>query len=265
MHKASWFDALVAIARVPDLGLVIDMDGTISPIVLKPEDAFVTAQNKELLEKLRTKLELVAVLSGRSVEDVVKRVNLPDLVYIGSHGLEQWNKGRAELMEAVFPFLPKFEALIQDVMPRLVPDMQVEDKGITVSVHYRQTQNPTVIEDNFQPLMAALAEKYGLTLYRGRMVFEFRPPIAVDKGTTIRQLVSDYRLKAIIYLGDDTTDVFALQELRKLRATRQCETLGIGVESSEMPSALRENADFLVKGVPGVEEFLGQLVSLLSK
>ena len=78
----------------PRFGLITDVDGTISPIVDVPDEARVTPRNLELLAELEAHLTLTAVVSGRSAEDVYNRVGLPGLVYIGNHGMEQWQDGK---------------------------------------------------------------------------------------------------------------------------------------------------------------------------
>ena len=79
--------------NTPRLGLITDVDGTISPIVDVPDEARVTPRNLKLLAELEIQLPLVAVVSGRSAEDVAQRVGLPGLVYIGNHGMERFQDG----------------------------------------------------------------------------------------------------------------------------------------------------------------------------
>ncbi len=78
----------------PRFGLITDVDGTISPIVDVPDEARVTPRNLELLAELRAHLTVTAVVSGRAAKDVYQRIGLPGLVYIGNHGMEQWQDGK---------------------------------------------------------------------------------------------------------------------------------------------------------------------------
>ena len=80
------------------IGLITDVDGTISPIVLDPDAARVTPRSRELLRQLHDHLALVAVITGRAAADVRSMVGLPDLVYIGNHGMERWEDGRVEVI-----------------------------------------------------------------------------------------------------------------------------------------------------------------------
>jgi trehalose 6-phosphate phosphatase len=249
---------VVSGARV---GLVTDVDGTISPIVDHPDAAQVTPRSRALLADLRPHLALVAVISGRAAADVRERVGLPDLVYVGNHGLEWWAGGRIEIAPEAAVFRPALEAALDAVRADLVPGMLVEDKGATLSVHYRQTADPAAVSARLAPVFEALARQHGLRLFKGRMVFEIRPPIDVNKGSAFRDLITRYRLDAALYLGDDTTDVDALRMARRLREEGVCAAVGLGVESANMPPAVRDSADLLVSGIQDVEAFLSWLLN----
>ena len=110
------------------------------------------------------------------------------------------------------------------------------------------------------PSMQSIAEKHGLHLTQGRMVFEFRPPVEIDKGTAFEDLVKSHQLDAAFYIGDDTTDVAVFLTARRLRKSGQCLAYGLGVESQGTPQAVLTEADYLVQEVAGVESFLGWLL-----
>ncbi|MBN1966657.1 MAG: trehalose-phosphatase [Anaerolineae bacterium] len=252
--------ALAALVRRDRLGLVTDVDGTISPIVSHPDAAQVTPGCREVLEALVPHLALVAVISGRAVADVRERVGLPGLVYVGNHGLDWWADGAIHIAPEASAARPALEAALDDVRARQVPGMLVEDKGATLSIHYRQTADPPAVAVNFTPLIEQIAARHGLKLFQGRMVFELRPAVAVNKGSAFLHLITQYRLDGALYLGDDTTDVDALRAARRLRQDGTCDALGLGVESDDMPAAVRESADLLVSGVQDVESFLSWLL-----
>lgn len=241
------------------LGLVSDVDGTLSPIVDVPDEARVTPRNLELLAALQADLPLTAVISGRSAGDVYERIKLPGLVYIGNHGMERWYDGKVAISPAAAAYRENLIAAATDIQQILVTRMRFEDKGATLSVHYRQTDNPEQVASKLAPLMQNIAEKHGLHLTQGRMVFEFRPPVEIDKGTAFEELVKIYQLEAAFYLGDDTTDVAIFKAARRLRASGQCLAYGLGVESRGTPEAVLTEADFLVQEVAGVESFLSWL------
>lgn len=243
----------------PRLGLVTDVDGTLSPIADVPDEARVTPRNLELLAVLQTQLTLTAVISGRAADDVYQRIRLPGLVYIGNHGMEQWQDGKVIGSPAAAAYRENLEAATPAIKQMLITGMRFEDKGATLSVHYRQTDDPEKVASELAPLMRDITAKHGLHLTQGRMVFEFRPPVEIDKGTAFDELVKAYRLEAAFYLGDDTTDVAAFLAARRLRESGRCLAYGLGVESRGTPGIVLTVVDYLVQDVPEVESFLDWL------
>ncbi|NLX09232.1 MAG: trehalose-phosphatase [Chloroflexi bacterium] len=257
MHWQTATDTLLRpLIEKPRVGLVTDVDGTISPIVARPDDAQVTPRSRDLLAALHDHLALVAVISGRAAHDVQARVGLAGLVYAGNHGLEWWQDGESAPAPGVMAFRPALEAARRALEPHLLPGMLSEDKGATLSIHYRQAADPADVEARFGPLIERIAGEHRLRVFRGRMVYEIRPPIDINKGSAFHDLITTHQLDAAVYLGDDTTDVDALRMARQMRDAGECFALGLGVESDHMPPAVRENADLLVAGVQDVEAFL---------
>jgi trehalose 6-phosphate phosphatase len=245
-------------------GLITDVDGTISPIVDVPDEARVTPRNLELLANLRAQLTLTAVVSGRSAEDVHQRVGLPGLVYVGNHGMERWQEGQVIVSPTAAAYRGNLTAAIPEIKKVLVEGMRFEDKGATLSVHYRQASDPEQVADTLTPTMQSIAKQHGLHLTQGRMVFEFRPPVEIDKGTAFEELVKSYQLEAAFYIGDDTTDVAVFHTARHLREAGKCLAYGLGVESQGTPQVVLTEADYLVQEVAGVESFLDWLSSALT-
>ena len=238
-------------------GLVTDMDGTISPIVDVPDNARVTPENLRILEQLQKSISLVAVISGRSADDVAGKVGLPGLVYMGNHGMEMWIEGKGKITDEVGVYRDSLVAASLDIKKNMVKGMRFEDKGATLSVHYRQTGliESAIVE--MTVVMENIADKHGLILSQGRKVFEFRPPVRIDKGIAIGNLVTQYQLDSVFFLGDDTTDVSAFQVARQLRESGQCVGYGLGVKSQGTPPIVLAEADCYVEEVAGVELFLG--------
>ncbi|MDA1329625.1 MAG: trehalose-phosphatase [Chloroflexi bacterium] len=252
---------LAKLVALPRLGLVSDLDGTLSPIVEDPDAAAITERNRALLAALQKELALVALVSGRGAVDVVARVGLPELVVVGNHGLERWEAGENEVLTEATAFRTQLEAAKALIEELIEPGAHLEDKGVTLTLHYRQHADPDDYAKRIGQRIKILADAQGLRFSKGRMVFEFRPPVEVDKGTTLRGLVVEHQLEGVLYIGDDTTDVAALEAARDLRAAGQCEAWGIGVQSEEMPEEVEETADFSVSGVGGVEELLDWLLT----
>ncbi len=237
-------------------GLITDVDGTISPIVDNPDAARVTPENLRLLKQLQKLLTLVAVISGRAAEDVAHRVGIPGVVYVGNHGMETWVEGKVSVSEKVEGYREILRDAAPEIQAKMVRGMRFEDKGATLSVHYRQADAPEEIGAELVPSMQAIADRFGLVLTQGRMVFEFRPPINVDKGTAFRELVNAYQLGAAFFIGDDTTDVHAFQVARQLRRSGRCQAYGLGVKSQGTPSTVLSESDFFVEDVVGVTSLL---------
>lgn len=241
-------------------GLITDMDGTISHVVPIPTMARPTDRSRELLATLAEKLALVAVISGRGAGDLRQRVSLPQLVYVGNHGLERWSNGGVVIDPLVEPHLPLLRRA-HDLIAPLVPEGGfLEDKTATLSLHYRGVADPEQTARELRPQLEQITAAEGLRLFPGRMIFEVRPELDLNKGTAFRQLVQENELDAAIYIGDDITDVDAMLAARDLREQGGCYGLAVGVAADETPQAVYEAADWMVQGVAGVEELLAALV-----
>lgn len=265
-----WQDATTAALKTwvahLRLGIITDVDGTLSPIVNRPEAAQVTERNKDLLGQLIPHCAVVAAVSGRAAADIHGRVGVEGMVYVGNHGLERWQDGGVISPPAVVAHLPAIAAA-RDELPALFsdyPQAEVEDKGPTLSVHYRNVEAPAQFATTMRPLIRKVTEKHNLRLHEGRMVFEIRPPLELNKGTALRALVDEFELEAVVYLGDDTTDVDAIRMAQSLREAGTCDGYGIGVASDETPAVVLEAADFYAEGVSGVADFFDWVLSARS-
>lgn len=250
----------VAELRHRPSGLCTDFDGTLSRIVPSADEARLAPGVREALARLVRQLDVVAVITGRSVEDVRQRVGLGELVYVGNHGLERWESGRHWIDPEALAYVPRLERVARAVSRQArSPGVVVEFKGLTLSVHYRMAERPDEVERTLLPLLEALAAEHGLRLTRGRMVFELRPPVDRDKGVALVSIVERYGLGAVVFLGDDRTDVDAMRRLAHLRESERVRGLAIGVRSDEAPPELVEVADVMIDGVDEVARFLDQL------
>lgn len=246
------------------LGVITDVDGTISPIVDVPDAAQVSQTARQHLAQLADALPLVGVISGRGAADVRERVGVGGVVYVGNHGMERWRDGGVEIPPDVRAYRPNLEAAITRIQSALddVAGAWVEDKGATLSVHYRQAADHDAVAALLRPVMAEMETAGDLRTFAGRMIYEVRPPIDTNKGSAFAALVREYDLTAAVYIGDDTTDIDALKSAAALRAEGVCYAVGVGVQSAETPPAVIENADYIAHGIADVEAFLGWLVAL---
>lgn len=258
------FENLTPVLYAGRFGLFCDFDGTLSPIVDQPDAAQITPENKQCLKDLKTKTAVIGIVSGRTVANIVARVGIDGLTYVGNHGLERWENGKRVAAEAVQPFLNNINRAAEETRPRLLPGMQLEDKEVTLSIHYRQTAEPDKVREEFMPLAEEIAGRYGLKLFEGRRVFELRPPIPLDKGSAFRALVREFDLDAAMFIGDDITDTAAFEAALELRRSGECQAFSVGVLDRETPQSVVELSDLSVAGVGGVASLLSWLNENLS-
>jgi trehalose 6-phosphate phosphatase len=219
--------------------VLLDVDGVLAPIVLRPEDARVPDETRAELRRLVDRYSLVACVSGRTSEDAERIVGVPGIVYAGSHGLE--------LAPEAEEWRGRLHQFGQSV------DWPVEDKGLTVSFHYRGVDDEAAARARLEQV-AEQARAQGLLARFGRKVLELRPPIDADKGTAVRALLVDRGLRRALYAGDDTTDLDGFRGLDGLEVA-----VRVAVGSAEGPPELREAADLVVDGPAGALELLRKL------
>jgi trehalose 6-phosphate phosphatase len=236
---------LVRLRSEPESAAVLlDVDGTLAPIVDRPDDAAVPAETREEVNRLASRYGLVACISGRPAADARRLVAVEGIDYVGVHGLE----GDPEAER----FKPQLEAFLQ----RVAWPWRVESKaGVTLSFHFREASDEEDAAERAQEVARA-AEEAGLKPHHGRKVVEVRPPVAVDKGTAVRRLLEGRPVTRGMYAGDDTTDLDAFRGLDEAGLEV---ALKVSVASPEMNPALLTRADLVVDG-PG--ELLGLLRTL---
>ncbi len=266
MHWSEAKDTLLAeFVSKGKIGVVSDVDGTLSPIVDKPEDAIVLPQSKDALLSMQPKLALLAFVSGRAAKDIHGRVGINGAVYVGNHGMEQWQGDTVIVDTRVAKYRPNLEATMEAARPKLVDGMHIEDKGASASVHYRQTANPAQTAEQMLPVLEDVAKQHDIHVHSGKMVFELRPPVQVNKGTAFKSLIERYTLHAVIYLGDDVTDADALRVAGELREAGTCFALGMGVQhEGDTPELVTRYADLTASSVEDVSAFLDWLSSALT-
>lgn len=252
-------DTLRALATQERFGLFSDLDGTLAPIAPTPEAAAITPGNRLALQQLAERLSVVGLISGRRAASLQAKVGLPGLIYVGNHGLEQWLDGEVVGLPEAATHRPALQAAHAAITAILPPGALAEDKGLTLSIHYRHTHNPREFMLTRAVQIQQIAQQHGLVLFTGKMVLELRPPVQVDKGSAFRDLVLEHNLSAALFLGDDISDLAALEVAHTLRQ-QGLQVYGVGVLSEEAPAELASQADFLADGVGDVEALLAYLL-----
>ena len=246
-------------------GLLTDIDGTISRVTAPPEAATVEPAARAALARLATVLDVVAVVSGRSAADARRLVAVPELVYIGNHGLERWHGGQVTASPEAMRFRDRMARVAAQMRATVtLAGVRVEDKDLTLSIHYRETTDPASAEELVRAALVPVATAEGLVVRPGRMVFEVRPPITVNKGTAARDLIQERGLRSVVFVGDDVTDLDAMSEIQRLAIEQGLHALTVGVVGPETPSEIAQQADVTVDGVDGVIAFLTALADRLA-
>lgn len=254
MAPAPVDDMIAWLRAAPDrTGVLADFDGTLSPIVDDPASAVPIDGAVETLDALAKHYRRVAVVSGRPVSFLIPL--LPHSITIsGLYGLEAVKRGHRH----DHPLAGSWREVIDDVASvskaQGPPDMLVEPKGLSLTLHYRAHPE---IEDDVRRWAERQAVRSGLVTRPARMSVELHPPIAIDKGTAIRELAVD--LDAVCYLGDDVGDLRAFAALDEM-AERGVRCVRVAVRSGEAPSALVDRADLVVEGPAGALGFLRHLL-----
>ncbi len=190
----------------------MDYDGTLTPIAAQPDLAVLGQKPRNTLLSLSQRDRfIVGIISGRSLLDVSAMAGLPDLVYAGNHGLEISGPGLDFVHPEAGAFGKTLGLLVQDLQRDLfsLPGVLVEDKGLTISVHYRLTPDELVgeVESRFKAAVSPYLKPGGWKVTAGKQVLEMRPDIPWDKGKVIDYLQEAYPSASLtFYFGDDLTD-----------------------------------------------------------
>lgn len=234
-------DALSRLAAEPELAaLFFDVDGVLAPIVERPEDASVPEPARAQLRRLEKRYGLVACVTGRPAETARTIVGVPELTYVGEHGLE--------LDPDAAGWAPQVRAFAAEN-----PWDEVELKPLAVAFHYRRSADREAARAALERVARDAIER-GLRTRWGRFVLEVLPPVDATKGTAVRRLLASSGLERALYAGDDTTDLDGFAALDGLETA-----VRVAVVSSEGPSALGERADLVVGSTDAFLELLRRL------
>ena len=216
--------------------IVLDVDGVLAPIVARPEDSLVPEETREALRDLVARYGLVAAVSGRTTADASRLIDVSGVQVAGTHGLE------------LEPISPEWVRAMHRVADGV--RWRVEDKRVTLAIHYREADDPDAAREELE-VVAARARAAGLRARFGRMVLELLPPVDVHKGTAVRRLLERSGLSRALYAGDDTTDLDAFSAVAELELG-----VRVAIDSPEAPAELIAAADVVVTGTQELLELL---------
>jgi trehalose 6-phosphate phosphatase len=238
------------------LAIFLDYDGTLTPIVRQPEEAILSDSTRSVLKTLAARTP-VAILSGRELEDMQRRVNIDGIVYAGSHGFDI--AGPRGIRKQVAPeFLPILDAAEKELKEKLagIDGALVERKRFAIAAHYRQVADENVPQVA-QAVNEVAAHHCELRKITGKKVYELQPNIDWDKGKALLWLLEVMGSKEqkifSVYIGDDLTDEDAFRVLQQ-------PGVGIIVTEQPRPSAAR----YMLKDPAEVELFLRDLTARMA-
>ena len=257
-------EALRAVVEDPPrAGIFLDVDGTLAPIVRRAEDAHVAQEVSVLLGRLARRYGCVACVSGRSAAEARRIVGVGGIFYAGSHGAELLEPGSKT--PRVMPAFKSWEGRVRgfaaerDTREARRLRIRIEDKGPIFAFHWRGVPDEETARTHVEGI-AQEAETAGFATHWGRKVLEVRPPVAIDKGQAVKELVTRTGPGAAMFGGDDATDLDAFDALDALVDEGRLDAaVRVGVRSDEGPEGIVERADLVVDGVSG---FVGVLSAL---
>lgn len=240
------------LAERPATVLFLDYDGTLTPIVDRPEDAKLTARTRAILmEAARNPALDVVIVSGRGLDDVRKLVGIPGITYIGDHGFEIDGPGVALRHEGLEHYGAAIDRAARRLEQLAVPGARVERKAATVSYHVRQVAEDA--RDEAERAAEQIYRRLQLRVTKGKMVVEGRPPLDWHKGQAVLYVLmkrhgTDWpsRVRAI-YIGDDVTDEDAFESLRGI---------GRSIHIAPLVAGQTTAADYRLPDVPSVVQLV---------
>ncbi|MFH1790384.1 MAG: trehalose-phosphatase [Candidatus Omnitrophota bacterium] len=218
-----------ALFRKKEIAFFLDYDGTLTPIVDRPDLAVIAPDMRSVVTELSKKC-LVAIVSGRMRQDVENLVGINELIYAGSHGFDIKGPG----ISMTHPEAEKAISVVNEVIAGLtaelgdIPNIIIEKKKFSTAAHYRMVDEGKYLSRIETAVKKAVAKHKSLRLMSGKKVFEILPNIDWDKGKAVRWVVEalkiDWEKTSVVYIGDDVTDEDAFRAVR---------TRGTGILVSE--------------------------------
>lgn len=250
--------------RPGESGLFTDFDGTLAPIVADPSSARPLPGALAAMASLARSLAKVAVVSGRPVLFLAEQFGAAGdgVELFGLHGLERWAEGAARPVAEAASYREAVARARREASAAAIPGLVVEDKGLGLTLHWRNAGDKEAAGRSGSLLAERLGEAHGLLLRPGKASVELVPPLGVDKGTVVRR--EGRGLGVVSFFGDDAGDLHAFTALDEL-AAEGAETLRVAVDSPEAPPELLSRADLVLGRPEEAVALLAELARRLSR
>lgn len=253
--------------------VLLDIDGTLAPIVRHADDAHVPEATRTLLIEISKRYGVVGCVSGRRAHAARQIVSIGSIAYIGNHGSELLLPGATRV--ETDPEVAAWGERVREFAGRVYTAehqrlrIRTEDKHVIAAFHWRGAPDEETAAVAVREI-AARAQEEGFAVHWGRKVLEVRPPVPLDKGLGVTALLSapagagaldGHLFAAALYVGDDTTDLDAFRALREMERSGVLRaTVCAAVSSEEAPLELVREADLTIDGTSGVRGLLEALL-----
>jgi trehalose 6-phosphate phosphatase len=255
-------DALRRSAELGNCGFFFDFDGVLASIQIDPDSVVPINGVLDELTKLGGLVKKIGIVSARPAGFLLSRFgDVPGIALYGLYGLEVVTGGVVHTDPVAESWIPAIQTAIRDARAELPAAVYIEDKRVSVSLHYREHPEHQSAVDQWAQAKAA---QLGLIEQHGRMVAELKPPVEIDKGTVLRAQLAD--LSVGWYFGDDISDAKGFLALReRMQADPDFLAVCVAVHNTETGHELERQADFTLSGPVAMPEFLTTAVSVMSR
>jgi trehalose 6-phosphate phosphatase len=243
--------------RSGEVALCLDFDGTLAPIVDDPDRARPLPEVPALLGSLANRFAAVALISGRPASYLAEHAAAPGVRYLGMYGLQEIRDGWVWVdprLTAGRDAVVAARAELAESSPVRESGVYLENKHYAVAVHTRRVPDPDRWAGPIARVARQVADRHGLEVVPGKLVWELRPAVPSDKGDAVRRVVTDSGARAVLVAGDDLGDLPAF-----VAASRLGDALRVAVQSAETPAPLLDAADVVVDGPQGLLDLLRRL------
>jgi trehalose 6-phosphate phosphatase len=257
-HLASVLDRCLRALEDRPAALITDIDGTISRIAARPDDAYVEPVARSALAGLARTLDLVAVVTAREQPKAERMVGAGGVTYVGNYGLVPGT--RIDGLDGIVRARREAEPHLAGI-----PCTELEDKGVSFSVHYRNCDDADAVRVTLLDLLSPLATSANARLVEGKKVVELVPLQLPGKRNAFVHLIDEHGIRGLVYLGDDLSDVMVFNEIRGRREAGGLNGLGIAVTDGESDPGVIQAADVTIGGVDDVCVLLPALQRALAE